>query len=87
MDEMTRVYDLGDDWEMTVDLTGGLPRMQLHWIGDGPCWEMEIPPDMPEEEQISKARMLARVYQKGYWHGAADERREIIKDLGGVMAG
>ena len=76
----TTTYDLGDDWEMTlVCEPGKLPVMRLDWMGEEGRWEMEIPPDMPEDEQITQARMLAMVYTRGYDQGAVDERQTIIQ--------
>ena len=82
----TRVYDLGDDWEAKVWAESGMLKenMVLTWYGDR-CWEMEIPAGMDEAELISKARMIARIYQKGYTQGEHDARKEAVEYLGGVM--
>ena len=79
---MDAVMDLGDSWEMILDRqTGGLPLMRLAWLGGDPRVEMEIPPNLTEEQLVPVARILAMTYDRGYEAGSRDERAEIIASL------
>lgn len=41
-------------------------------------WRMEIPPKMPEEELISQASMLARLWEAAWDRGIDYARRAVV---------
>ena len=59
-------YDLMLGWraEVQPSTRGGLDELTLYRRGEN-VWRMEIPPQLPEDELISQARMYATIFDRG----------------------